>query len=226
MEEWFYNDLKQTGTNYENERIVAGYDAGMIKIRDIKSEVNNLREKLKIKKSHIVLELGTGTGRLALGLAPFCREIHGVDISQTMLKYAVKNAKELKIRNIKFIKGSFLSYRPKIKYDIIYTNAAMHHLPDFWKQVAILNIYSILKKGGRFWLGDVIYTFPAGKYREKLKKWIKKMEKGISKKAIYESIRDEYETFDWAIERMLKEAGFKIKVLNKEDCFANYMCIK
>ncbi len=42
----------------------------------------------RLQDTDIVLELGCGNGRLSRLVAPFCREVHGVDISTEMLRKA------------------------------------------------------------------------------------------------------------------------------------------
>ncbi|MEE4242653.1 MAG: methyltransferase domain-containing protein [Desulfopila sp.] len=44
----------------------------------------------RLKKNDIVLELGCGSGRLSRRIAPYCREVHGVDISAEMLHKAAQ----------------------------------------------------------------------------------------------------------------------------------------
>ena len=47
------------------------------------------------------------------------------------------------------------------------------------------------------------------------------------RKELETHIRQEYSTFDWVMEGMLKNAGFKIDTANyMEGFFANYLCTK
>jgi hypothetical protein len=39
------------------------------------------------------------------------------------------------------------------------TQIALHHLPDFWKQIALIRIAGMLKDGGRLCLRDMVYSF-------------------------------------------------------------------
>jgi len=43
--------------------------------------------------------------------------------------------------------------------DKMVTKAALHHLPDFWKSIALLETVDILKKGGKLYFFDVIFLF-------------------------------------------------------------------
>ncbi len=51
--------------------------------------------------------------------------------------------------NLKFVKAGFLSYKHEAEpVDVIMTRAAFHHLPDFWKQIALLRMNNMLKMDG------------------------------------------------------------------------------
>src|SRR5579862_6350301 len=45
-------------------------------------------EKLSLNRTQRLLDLGTGPGLLAVGFAPFCREVIGVDPEPAMLQSA------------------------------------------------------------------------------------------------------------------------------------------
>ncbi len=58
----------------------------MQKLRDIENEANSIRKLLNIKNTDAVLEIGTGTGELALKLSAHCRKVVAIDVSKTMNK--------------------------------------------------------------------------------------------------------------------------------------------
>ena len=41
--------------------------------------------------------------------------------------------------------------------DAVITQLALHHLPDFWKLVALKRISQMLKDGGKLYLRDVVF---------------------------------------------------------------------
>lgn len=74
---------------------------------------------------------------------------YAVDVSEVMIQQAVRKAQSAKISNIAFIHAGFLSYEHQEEpADIVLTRVALHHLPDFWKQVALLRMNAMLKMGG------------------------------------------------------------------------------
>lgn len=114
--------------------------------------------------------------------------------------------------------------------DVIITKAALHHLPDFWKQIALCNMNSMLKRGGILYLFDVVFHFHPSEYQEKIRPWIQEFESKAGQGFTQEveiHIRDEYSTFHWILEGMLHKAGFKVEQMRTHDGFlTEYHCIK
>ena len=50
-------------------------------------------DKMQLDKSKSVLEIGVGTGRIAVNVAPKCKEFTGIDISEKTNAQAGKNIK-------------------------------------------------------------------------------------------------------------------------------------
>lgn len=50
--------------------------------------------------------------------------------------------------------------------------AALHHLPDFWKQVGLLRIEAMLKPGGILYLRDAVFSFAPSDYQSAINTWI------------------------------------------------------
>ncbi len=103
-------------------------------------------DSLQLTKEKSVLEIGVGTGRLAVRTAPNCREFFGIDISQKTVKRAKENLKEQ--TNVALICGDFMSYEFGRKFDVIYSSLAFMHIKD--KQAAINKVKALLNIGGRF----------------------------------------------------------------------------
>lgn len=231
MQEWYYNEFKQTGINFENEEEVKQYDEKYKITRNLDMESEMISNAIDLKSDSVILEIGTGTGEMAIRLSKLCKKVYACDVSKPMLDYAGKKAKNLGIENIEFIHAGFCNFEIKPEYfDAVVTQLALHHLPDFWKSVALNRIYSSLKKGGRFFLLDSILSFDVSEYNEVIKNVIdfaeKKMGKRIASEIIV-NIRDEFPTYDWIIENHIQKSG--LTILNKTkytDIMASYLCIK
>jgi len=227
---WFYNDLQQVGVDFEDTTQVAVYD------RNQKSSTPEaeqaLIERLGIAAGDTVIDLGTGTGTLAIQAALVGAKVYAVDVSQAMLTYARQKATASGVESIEFHHAGFLTYEHQGNLaDFIVTKSALHHLPDFWKMVALLRMASMLKAGGILYLRDVVFSFQPGEYRDRLDAWIERAAKpageGFTVSDYETHVREEHSTFSWIVEGMLIRAGFKIEVaeyLTPE--IAHYICTK
>lgn len=228
---WYYNEFKQVGVDYSDIDEVQAYDLNMQKLRDIKKEAAIIRNVLKISDSDFVLEIGTGTGELALNLSPYCRKIVAVDVSEKMIEYARSKAEKQGKKNIQFDHAGFLTFENYDElFDIIITQIALHHLSDFWKMIALRRIYGMLKEGGKFYLRDVVFPSDVVDYDTYFNGIITDFSKTAGEKIANETeihIRDEFSTLDWIMEGLLKNVGFQIAEKKYSDgFFATYLCRK
>ena len=99
--------------------------------------------ELTDKKS--VLEIGVGTGRLAIKVLPFCKDFTGIDISLKTIKRAKENLADY---NVNLICNDFLNYAFDKKFDVVYSSLTFMHIKE--KQVAIQKVYNLLNNNGLF----------------------------------------------------------------------------
>ena len=109
------------------------------------------------ERTDTVLDLGTGTGAIALALAPEADRVVGRDISAGMLEKAREKAAEAGVDNATFGEGRFRS--PAVPddadVDVVTTNFAMHHLSDAEKREALAEVAALDPR--RFVVGDVMF---------------------------------------------------------------------
>lgn len=103
----------------------------------------------------VVLDLGTGTGAIALALAGDAKRVIGRDISDGMLDEARRKADEAGIANTEFGNGRFRNPNYDGPVSIVTSNFALHHLSDDEKRDAIETIAAL--EPDRFVLGDVMF---------------------------------------------------------------------
>lgn len=103
-------------------------------------------DKMQLSKDKTVLEIGVGTGRLAVRTAPLCKEFYGIDISSEIIKGAEKNLEQC--QNINLICDDFMTYSFNNTFDVIYSSLTFMHIYD--KQGAINKVQLLLKNGGLF----------------------------------------------------------------------------
>ncbi len=228
---WYY-DEKQAGVDYLDPKIAREYDKEHQKFRNFEGETTAIIQTLGITPDDTVLDLGCGTGGIALNLAKYCRKVIGVDISREMLDILKEKAKAQNITNIETHCAGFLTYNHNrsVKVDKIVSMVALHHLPDFWKSVALLKMAEILKEGGKLYLFDVVFTFNVPDHQNALGKMIKDMKNAAGDAMASETeihIRDEFSTYDWIMEGLLVKAGFSIDSVEvNTDNFRGYVCSK
>lgn len=170
---WLYNETVQVSTDYQDISNVQAYDMQMAKFRDVTKEATDIIEAISLEREHSLLEIGTGTGNFAIEAAKHCKKVYAIDVSSTMIAYAKQKAQKTGISNISFFQAGFLSYEHHgYPPDMIVSNIALHHLPDFWKMIALKRIYNLLKNDGTFYLSDVVFSFPNEEYDTKIDNWI------------------------------------------------------
>jgi len=228
---WQYDEFRQIGTDYGSLEEIRIYDQRMQKIRDVRREVQDILDKLAPKEDQTFLEMGTGTGELAIAAAERCSRVFAVDISAPMLKYAEQKAIYRGVRNIEFVQGGFLTYHHQgPPLDFIASQLALHHLPDFWKQVGLLRLSKMLKEGGKFYLMDAVYSFQTENYQNFFQNLLTEMAKtndGKPPRDVIRHIKEEHSTMNWILEGMLARAGFEINDIDYKNGFiSTYLCTK
>ena len=103
-------------------------------------------DKLKLDKTKAVLEIGVGTGRLAVKVVPLCGLFFGIDISSKTIERARENL--VNWDNVALFCGDFAAYSFSQTFDVIYSSLTFMHIKD--KQTTLNKVASLLKFDGRF----------------------------------------------------------------------------
>ncbi|QUO46659.1 MULTISPECIES: class I SAM-dependent methyltransferase [Halorubrum] len=105
----------------------------------------------------VVLDLGAGTGAIALEVAADAERVLARDISEGMMEEGRRKAEERGLDNVEFAYGEFRDpgLDPDQRVDVVTSNFALHHLADDEKREAI----SVMAETGarRIVLGDVAF---------------------------------------------------------------------
>jgi SAM-dependent methyltransferase len=227
---WFLDESAHAGAEHLDRAYVAGYEhkAGY----DPGPDVARLRE-LGLDQTSTLVDLGAGTGVFALAAAPFCRRVVAVDVSAAMIIALNATAREQGITNLEPVRAGFLTYvHHGGPADFVYSRHALHHLPDFWKAVALSRVAAMLRQGGIFRLRDLVYSFDPRETDRALEAWLaraaRRPEDGWTRAELETHVRDEHSTFTWLLEPMLEHAG--LKVLEREcsdsQIYAAYTCMR
>lgn len=179
-----------------------------------------------------VVDIGAGTGQFAFAAAAVCERVVAVDVSPVMLGRFREKAVASGAENLEVVEAGFLSYRHQgAPADAVYSRLALHHLPDFWKAIALTRIAGMLRPGGIFRLADVVYAFSPDQADERIESWIattmsNEIGEGWTRAELAEHVRDENSTFTWLLEPMIARAGFEIVEAGYSDdqMMARYIC--
>ena len=203
--DWYYNERRQIGLDTAVASIYNPDDDSDLRARAALT-------MLGVQRGWRVADIGCGNGVLACEAAMMGAEVDAIDISPAMLALAKIQASDRRVA-IRTQSAGLLSfsYRPN-SYDLIVSEFTLHHLPDFWKAVALARIYAALKPGANFYLRDIVFVcMPDGAERD-VGEWADFNIKNhaFSRDSVVNHMRDEYSTFGWVIERMLTDVGFTL----------------
>ena len=113
--DWWYDDLKQVGLDFEDEAQVATYDARQSSSAERDAA---LLTELGLTAGMAMADIGCGTGVMVCEAARMCRSAIGIDVSAAMLRSAQARATRLGCENLVFQRAGFFStleYQTKCK---------------------------------------------------------------------------------------------------------------
>ena len=133
--------------------------------------------------------------------------------------------------NVEFLPAGFLTYQHQgAPLDAVVTQIALHHLPDFWKQIALLRMADMLKGNGKLCLRDVVYSFDISKHERFFAEFVSEASEKAGPefaRRISDHVKNEYSTMDWIMRGMIERAGFEVSLeKHRHGFFALYLCTK
>jgi len=208
-----FNELQYAGPEHLDPEYVVGYDH---KARMDPGEDLALLRTRGLGPSSTVVDFGAGTGTFALAAAEFGCRVVAVDVSPAMLQALRAKLDRSGLANVEPVHAGFLSYEaPASTVDFVYTRNALHHLPDFWKAIALQRVAQMLRRGGVLLLRDLVYSFSPERADQVFRAWLAQAppspDDGWTREELETHIRTEFSTFNWLLEPMLERAGFAIE---------------
>ena len=210
---WVLDEVAYAGRENLDPEHVARYDNK--EDADAGSEVR-LLQRLGMDQGSTVVDMGAGTGQFALAAAPFCGRVVAVDVSPVMLARLRAEVGARGATNVECVEAGFVTYEHHGEpADFVYSRYALHHLPDFWKAIALTQIYALLQPGGILRLSDVVYHFDPVEAPERIEAWCATggahVASDWTRSELEEHVRDEHSTFTWLLEAMIAGAGFAVE---------------
>ena len=92
-----------------------------------------------------VLDLGCGTGHLTADIAETGASVVGIDASSEMVEQARRTYPDLTIE-----RADARDYGPDEPFDAVFSNAALHWIPDADQDAVLATVAESLTEGGRF----------------------------------------------------------------------------
>jgi ubiquinone/menaquinone biosynthesis C-methylase UbiE len=227
---WLLDEVASAGRENLDPGHVARYDAKMD--AGAAAEVR-LLTGLGLGPDSVVVDIGADTGQFTLAAAAACARVVAVDVSPVMLGPLRAKLDAAGVGNVEVVQAGFLSYEHEGRpADVVYSRYALHHLPDFWKGVALARVRRALRPGGLLRLSDVVYGFEPAAAEERIEAWCATGAPGPvgtdgewSRAELEEHVRDEHSTFTWLLEPIIERTGFEIEeaTYTPDQIFATYL---
>jgi SAM-dependent methyltransferase len=226
---WLLDERAHAGPEHLDPAFVAGYDR--------KQGTPDPREDIAILEARglgrdaNVLDLGAGTGQFALEASGRFGRVTAVDVSAVMVDELRSRAASRGVGNLDVLRAGFLTFEARPgSFDAAYSRNALHHLPDFWKAIALDRVHQLLRPGGVLRLRDLVYDFSPTEADAVFESWlggaVKDPTAGYTRDDYAEHIRTEFSTFRWLLEPMLESTGFEIvSVEYAARIYAAYTCV-
>ena len=219
--EWWFDEVAHAGPEHLDPAYVAAFDRKSP--TDWSGTVESLA-KLGIGSTSTVIDIGAGTGAFALAVGPHVGHVIAVDASPEMVA-------SMRGNGIEAVQGGFLTYEHEgEQVDLVHSRNTLHHLPDFWKAVALDLMAQLLKPGGVLILVDIIYSFDPSEAEAVIERWLESAPadaaQGWTAAELAEHIRSEHSTFSWLLELILDRVGFEVATrwYSESRVYASYVC--
>jgi SAM-dependent methyltransferase len=221
---WYPDELGHAGPEHLDPEYVAAYDA---KTRLDLDDALQLLRRHGLDADTTLVDLGCGTGLIAAAAAAEARRAVGVDPSRAMLEVAHRRSDA-----VEWVEAGFLTYdHAGDPPQLVHSRNALHHLPDFWKGIALARIHDLLAPGGVLVLHDLVYDFEPAESDRRIEGWLTGAapapEEGWTRPELETRVRDEYSTFAWLLDSLLARCHFEILERDvRGGIYATYVCAR
>lgn len=178
---------------------------GLNRAQDYNSDIIKALLKEQDFRDRVILDLGTGMGKLAIPLARKSNMVYALDKSKSMLKVLKKKIESKGIKNIRIINSGFNeSGLPEESVDVIVSLWAFPTHSDDWER-DMKAIRRLLKKDGSI---IIFETVRSGEFHR------------LSRRVHDKEHNEVFDRFNRDMHEWLKHKGFKRK--RTIDIFCNF----
>jgi putative AdoMet-dependent methyltransferase len=192
--------------NFDEYAWLENYDERMRNTKRLRYDetLSEVARKVQVKEGDLVLDIGTGTGNLAVKFLERGCQVVGLDPSAKMLKIAKQKVIEWGGRfQIQLCENPLLEIPfPGQTFDVVASTYTIHHITDDTKRLSIKEMKRVLKPNGRIIIGDVMFKDAADKARAL---------------AEYPDLEDEYQPMLDAFPIMFEYEGFTVEIKQMAD---------
>jgi SAM-dependent methyltransferase len=122
--------------------------------RSGESTASDIVEHASVTANDTVLEIGCGTGRIGIKLAPRCGHWIGSDVSQNMLRHAKDTLRELPNVSFVHLNGTDLHGIADQSVDVAYCSGVFMHIDEWDRYRYVVEARRVLKPGGRLYIDN------------------------------------------------------------------------
>ncbi len=141
---------------YVWDKRAEGWDEGGVVGLD--KVIRAVLEEAAAEPGTVAVDLGCGTGQLAIPLALAGARVKAVDISHNMIELLLKKAAAEGATGIEGVVAAAEQFElPPGSVDLVVSNYVLHHLHDSDKQRVVQAAARWLRPGGRLVIGDMMF---------------------------------------------------------------------
>ncbi|MGH3262485.1 MAG: class I SAM-dependent methyltransferase [Trebonia sp.] len=142
----------------EWDRRVAGWHAHVTSATGFGKVRDRLLAVAAPRDADVCVDLGAGTGFVALALAPLVESVLAVDISSAMAQSLAAHARQAGLDNVATEVANLPDLRlPAASIDLVVSSYALHHLRDEEKRALVAAAARWLRPGGRIVVADMMF---------------------------------------------------------------------
>jgi ubiquinone/menaquinone biosynthesis C-methylase UbiE len=129
---------------------------------------DRILELARLRANDHLLDVGAGTGLLALAAAPHVARVSALDVSPAMCDHLRAKLDRAGVSNVEVLVDTATDLPlADGTFDVVLSNYCFHHLTDAEKRRALLEIGRVLRPGGRLVFADMMFRVTVTSQRDR-----------------------------------------------------------